>query len=189
MVVGQAEEPTSNYEHLKPYDALLGCWILDGEALEDVPDVVERGTKMVFHCSHKWILNKSALEFNGRVKFGDAPAIKTKALITWDRANKRIVSASVSSNGAIGLGTITISEDGKTWTSEVKSVNPEGQQESSTTVLTLVNADTWTWQATSRTGGPLTGESPKYTVKRCKGEHDDDDDDDDEDNDDEDDDD
>ena len=170
MVVGQADEPLSNYDALKSFDAIIGCWTLEGQILEDSPDVA-KGQKVVLHSSYAWILKKSAVECRSTIKVGEQEAAEFLSVYGWDRSRGRIVSAILSSNGLLGVSEVRVSDDGKTWTFKAQDANPDGTQSTSTVVMTLTDPDTIVWQAKDRQGGPLTGDSPKYTLKRCKEKH------------------
>lgn len=171
MVIGQAEKPASNYDRLKSFDALIGCWSLSGEVLEDVPNVIEKGAKLVGHSSFEWIMKKTAVKNQGFVKFGDLEEVQFLGVIGWNRAKECIVSGSLSSDGAIGQSEITVSEDGKTFTYAEKGVDPDGKSTTVKVVMTLTAPDTIVWQAKDRQGGALVGDSPKYILRRCKDKH------------------
>jgi hypothetical protein len=175
ILLGQAEETVSNYEHMKCYDQLVGTWCYDGPLLEDTP-IAKKGSDFLAHMSFTWILNKSAIEVTWKVEYEGGVEVTGKSLHGWNPAEDHIVTGGMDSLGALHLGEVSHDCEKKLWTLKLKGVAPSGDSTSTTITNTLPNPNTLVWQATERQGGDLTGPSPKYEFKRCKCENDDDDD-------------
>jgi hypothetical protein len=73
-----------------------------------VPDIAEKGTKLVTQVSWRRILNKSAVEYNWSVKFEGGAELAGKALIGWNADKKEIVSGGMSSIGDISWTAPTV---------------------------------------------------------------------------------
>jgi hypothetical protein len=179
VVVGQAEETSSPSDHLECFGQFIGKWVYKGPIKEDAPAMAEKGTEIVVHISWEQ-------EFGGNVIESEWEASATgrhigagTSLIAWDPRENRIVSGGVDSRGGYRLGVIAFSDDGQTYTRVGEGVDFKGRKTSGTVVITLKDEDTLVWQAMDRTGGDLTGDSPKYTFTRCSCENGEDDDDDD----------
>lgn len=117
----------------------------------------------------KWILDTTAVEMNIYFEFKDKIKISVKGLIGWDAANPQIIGGSMNSRGWIAVDKTTYDQQSKTWTSDLKGVDAEGNQVSWTTVLSLTDENTLTQQGKDRKGGFVQGEEgSKYTYKRVK---------------------
>ncbi len=58
-ILGQAHATASNAEHLEEYArAFEGDWISEWEMDITIPEVVEKGDKVVVRATTKWILNR-----------------------------------------------------------------------------------------------------------------------------------
>jgi hypothetical protein len=125
---------------------------------------------MKAHSSYKWLLNGNAVEIRGGVKIAGLPDSEFAQFVCWNRATHCIVRIGASTNGEMDEGVAEVSDDGKKWTWKIKHVNGEGETDDKTVVLTLKNKDTLVWQELDRTG-VLTGDSPKYELKRCQENH------------------
>jgi hypothetical protein len=133
LVLGQAQEPPSNFEHLKALDCLTGTWITEGipKAGEEPFDVL---------MSFEWILNKNVQLLIGSIRSGDGEVTEiVRRTRMWDTASKQIKSMSVNSTGGHKFSTITIRDE--QIIDKATGVNGEGETVSSTTVYRNVKDD------------------------------------------------
>lgn len=162
-----AQDPAgSNQGPLQSYEQLIGTWTYEGTLLENLPPFAEQGSKLTMSANWDWILDKKAVEYSFQIAFEGGGKITGKSLIGWDAAERRLVAGGLTSTGTAGLGVITYDEASKTWMDKGSGVDGEGKPFSSTLVVTLVARDTIEIQVKDRTGGDVTGDSPKYTFKR-----------------------
>ena len=161
------EEPGPGFEHLKCYGPFLGAWRYEGPVMQEFPGIAEED-KMVFQVSWRWILNKSAIEFNLSIEIQGGPKLTGKSLIGWNAAEEEIVTGSMNSIGHISLGTDTVDQATKTITGTSRGMDGEGKETSSKIQAIKTGRDTLTWQVVERTGGIVTEPSPVYTLKRVK---------------------
>ncbi|TWU34838.1 DUF1579 family protein [Novipirellula artificiosorum] len=162
------EEPATVSEHLKCYGPFIGNWQYEGPMQEDFEGIAEEGTIIVVRTSMKRILNGSAIEGNWSIEFQGGAKLMGKDLTGWDAKQEKIVHGAMSSGGTISGGSITHDKATKSLTFSLKGVDGDGEETSSKVVLTKIDKDTYTWQATERTGGPSDGPSGVYTFKRVK---------------------
>jgi hypothetical protein len=160
------ERPDASPEQLKCYEPLVGNWVYQGPALEEIPGVLAKGDSMVARFTWKWIVNKHALETRWTLEAPAKTTVEGRGLIAWDSAESRIVGGSVDSVGAHGLDVITYDAATKTWTTKSRGADGQGRATTGTIVIKLVSADTLTWQLTEQTGGDMTAPSSVYTFKR-----------------------
>ncbi|MCS7469974.1 hypothetical protein NZK35_25265 [Stieleria sp. ICT_E10.1] len=167
-VTDAQDEPGPGFEHLKCYGPFIGTWRYEGPLLKSVPDIAEKGTKVVTQLSWRRILNKSAVEYNWSATFEGGVELSGKALIGWNADEEKIVYGSMNSVGDLNWGTVTPDATARTLTKTSKGVNGKGEEKSSETVLTKTGKDTLTSQALERKGGIVEGPSPPYTLKRVE---------------------
>ena len=169
VVLGQDQDQASSDPNpLSCYEQLIGEWTYEGPAGEPGSSDTADAGKVVFRGSTQWILDKKALETVWEFEVPGVPKMAGKTLITWDPAEKRIVSAGVSSRGGFGLGTVKYDAATKTFTSESKGVDGEGRKGSTSVVMRMVDADTYVWQFKGQVDGEEMPESPEWTFKRVK---------------------
>lgn len=72
----------------------------------------------------------------------------------------------MSSLGGYSLETTTYDSATRTWTTKMQGPDGQGQQITATIVVTLVDADSFTFQITEQAGGEASGPSAVYTHKR-----------------------
>ena len=162
------DEPGPGFEHLKCYGPFIGTWQYEGPSPEGVPDIAEKGTKLVIQISWRRILNKSAVEYNWSIKFEGGTELAGKALVGWNADDEEIVYGGMNSVGDLTLGTVTHDNAARALTTTLKGVNGKGEEKSSKSVLTKTGKDTLTLQAWDREGGIVEGPSPVYTLKRVE---------------------
>jgi len=168
MVLGQAKQLPSNYEHMKSYDALIGTWVYDGPLLEDVPELAKKGTKYRLEGTLKWILNNNAIEEDWKVAFDGGVTISVKALTGWDVIEKRMICGGMGSDGGYFFAAVTFDEKEKTWVYKTGGVGGDGKKSSENFWMTLSDANTLVIQSKNRAGLGLPPESPKYILKKTK---------------------
>jgi hypothetical protein len=161
------QDTPSHYEHLKCFDVLIGEWHYKGPVLEESPDLA-KGSSMVAVTKWNWILNKNAFELNWRYEFEEAPTMEGKGLFFWDPAEERIMAVGISDRGSHSMAIVKFDDATDTLSREIKGVGSDGSKRTSTILITLTDKDTYVFQAKNRQGGTMTGDSPKYTVKRVK---------------------
>lgn len=67
LVIGQAEETSSNYEHLKGLEFYVGEWIGESRVPEDADDP-NAGKELKIPVTTKWELNKNLLVADWKVQ-------------------------------------------------------------------------------------------------------------------------
>jgi hypothetical protein len=147
---------------------MLGTWQYEGPLLEDLPDIAEKGPKILFRFSWRRILNKSVVEENVLVELDGKTIIAVKALIGWNAEKKELAYGGMSSLGSLSLGTMNFDKTAKTATLTAKGIDGDGEETSFKAVVTKTGKDTLTWQALERVGGIVEGPSPVYAFKRVK---------------------
>ena len=162
------EAPGPNFDHLKLQGPTIGTWRYEGPLLEDMPGLANKGTKYATQIAWRWILNKNAVEVNWRSQFAGGKTISGKGLLGWNAAEDRIVFGDMDSTGGMTIGTVVFEDGGKTSNLTAEGIDGEGRKTTFKGVVKKTGKDTITWQALVRTGGPVDGESPVYTLKRVK---------------------
>jgi uncharacterized protein (TIGR02246 family) len=126
----------SNYEHLNGLEGLIGSWAEEGGAGETA------------RITFSWAENQNFVTATFATTFKNISAGGGTQWIGWDPAAKTVRSWSFHSNGGFGEG--TWARDGKAWTIKTAAVLPDGKKATATDVVTLVDADTITFQARDR---------------------------------------
>jgi hypothetical protein len=153
VVLGQADAPVSNYEHLKAIEWLIGEIEWTAEAEEAVPGVCEKGDKLQGSAEHEWILNKNAIEVELSIKTADGGVeiLAHQGIIGWDAGEKRIVSGGFNSLG--GHGVSTWIQEGDKWLLKGKGVTGDGKKTTSTLIVSKIGDKSFTIQTVDRTEG------------------------------------
>lgn len=143
---------SANHEKLKPLEWMIGDWIDE-----------DRSGKMETSCywssDGNFIVRSFAVSVGGLTTFGG------KQIIGWDPANNHIRSWVFDTNGGFGEG--TWSKRGESWYVNSTLVLNTGEKATSINVLTPVDENSFTWQATGReVGGVPLPETPKVKVVR-----------------------
>lgn len=128
---GRAVDP-SNYEHLRGLEWTIGEWV-------DVESSGQTG-----HVSFAWAPGDNFIVSTRTEDFKDQSLLRTTQWIGWDAAAKQVKSWSFQADGGTDQSTWT--QDGTSWTVNTDSVLASGAKVSSTSVITLVDQDTITWQ-------------------------------------------
>ncbi len=150
-----AYTPPTNYEHLKGLEGLIGSWASEAEGGE------------VARISFDWSENQNFITASFAATFKNVTIGGGTQWIGWDPATKHVRSWSFHANGGFGEG--SWSNEGKTWTIKTTSVLPDGKKATGTDIVTLVDAETMTFQAKDRMidGKPLP-EIKEVKLKRVK---------------------
>lgn len=169
MVVGQAGQPPSNYEHLKNLEWMVGTWKTEAASETDMSPLVKKGDKFVVTLSSDWTLNKNVMEstMTVQLKSTGITLMMVRILRGWDAAEKKVRIASFDSVGKIGHGTLT--QVGDEWHATNHLVGASGKKEVSTMVFSNITSDTLKARQVNRTAdGKDLPDTPVWTVKRVK---------------------
>ena len=144
--------PPPNHEKLKPLEWMIGDWVD-----EDQSGRLE--TTCYWSADGNFIVRSFVVSVGGLTTFGG------KQIIGWDPASNQIRSWVFDTNG--GFGEATWSKQEKSWYVNSAIVLNTGEKASSINILTPVDENSFTWQATGReVGGVPLPETPKVTVVR-----------------------
>ncbi len=148
LPVGTSE----NSEKLKPLEWMIGDWVDEDESgkLE---------TTCFWSPDGNFIVREFLASVGGQITFGG------KQVIGWDPSSDTIRSWVFDTNGGFGEG--TWSERDGSWFVKSTLVLNTGEKASSINILTPVDENSFTWQATSRdVGGEILPQTAKVTVVR-----------------------
>ena len=144
--------PSPNHEKLKPLEWLIGDWVD-----EDQTGTLE--TTCYWSADGNFIVRGFQVSVGGLATFGG------KQIIGWDPSSEQIRSWVFDTNG--GFGEATWSKRGESWYVNSTLVLNTGEKASSINVLTQIDDNSFTWQATSReVGGVPLPETARVTVVR-----------------------
>lgn len=136
------EEPAkvtpSNYERLKELEWMIGTW-------------VDQDEHAVVETTSQWTKNHNFITRAFAVSVGDQIELSGIQIIGWDPVEQRIRSWVFDSDGGFGEATWTHKEN--RWVINAKSTLPDGRKASAINVMTIVDPDTITWQASGRSVG------------------------------------
>jgi len=140
--VTEEDEPVvlSNYEKLKGLEWLVGNWVDD----DDEADVE---TTCKWSKNQNFLIRTYSISVRGQVKDSGLQ------IIGWDAAAKKIRSWVFDSDGGIGEG--VWSKKGNRWYIQANETLANGQKASSMQIMTVINKDSFTWQATNRQAGGM----------------------------------
>jgi uncharacterized protein (TIGR02246 family) len=147
--------PPSNAEHLRGLEGVIGSWAADANGGE------------VARISFGWSENQNFITASFTTTFKNVSIGGGTQWIGWDPAAKTIRSWSFHANGGFGEGTWT--QDGKAWTIKTTAVLPDGKKATATDIVTVIDADTVSFQAKDRMldGKPLP-DIKEVKLKRVK---------------------
>jgi uncharacterized protein (TIGR02246 family) len=135
--VTEREEPIvlSNYEKLKELEWLVGNWVDDDDAAD-------------IETTCKWSKNQNFLIRTYSISVGDQIQASGLQIIGWDPAGKQIRSWIFASDGGFGEG--AWSKKGNRWYVQSHETLSNGKKASSMSIITFIDKDSFTWQATNR---------------------------------------
>lgn len=146
------EAKASNYEHLKGLEPFVGEWITEMD-----------GTTIAIDC--QWTANQNYLGRKYRVSTDGEVDSSGLQIIGWDAKNKQIRSWLFDSDGGFVKGE-WLERDGK-WVIQSVATLSDGASGSSTSVMRLVDPDTFTWQKSNRVvDGDLLPNTDEVVVRR-----------------------
>jgi uncharacterized protein (TIGR02246 family) len=129
--------PPSHAEHFEALQWLIGDWA--GET--------EKGESAT--AGYAWAEHENFIVSSFATTLKGVPVFGGSQWIGWDAMDKQVRSWSFYSGGGFSEGVWT--RDGDTWTIKTTARTGDGKQVSTTNVLTKVDADHFTWQATKVT--------------------------------------
>lgn len=151
---GKAAGP-SNFEFLRPLQWAIGEWL-------DVEPSGQTG-----HVSFVWAPGDNFIVSTRTEDFKDVSLLRTTQWIGWDAAAKQIRSWSFQADGGTDLSTWT--QNGDSWNIKTDSVLANGSKVSSTSVVSLVDQDTITWQMKDqKVNGKEIPDTKAIKMKRTK---------------------
>ena len=177
MVVGQTSA-SSNYEHLKQIEWIIGEIEWTSEAEKEIPGVCEKGDKLCGWAEHEWVLNKNAIVVRLSIETADKgiEVLSYQGMIGWDAGETRIVSGGFNSIGS--HSTSVWSCEGDKWLLKGKGVLGTGEKTTSTLVISNIGAESLTVQTVDRTeGDEALPDGPAIQLIRVDGSEDEDDED------------
>lgn len=150
----EAENPPSNYEHLKGLEWLVGEWVDEDEDVE----IKMRG---------KWDKYKNFLLQDFTVTKEGKLELEGRMIIGWDPINNRIRSWVFDSDGGYGEGIWKKKND--SWVVELSSTLADGRRASAINIYTPTDGDKYRWESTGReVGSELLPNLGPITVVRSK---------------------
>ncbi|MFL5245212.1 MAG: SgcJ/EcaC family oxidoreductase [Gemmataceae bacterium] len=126
----------SNFEHLRDLEWLIGEWV-DEDSKGDTATV-----------TYEWTDNQNFIVSNLVASIKDVPISGRTQWIGWDASAKHIRSWSFNSDG--GFSEAVWSKDGKRLTAKTTATLPDGKKTTATSIVTRIDDDHVTWQATNR---------------------------------------
>ena len=144
--------PTSNFEHLRDLEWMVGTWVDQGENghIETI-------------C--QWSKNRNFLTRSFAVHFAGRLELEGTQVIGYDAANETIRSWIFDSAG--GFGDSTWTKDGDRWIIKNSQTLHDGARTSSINIITYIDENTCTWESTGRElDGELMPSIPAVTVVR-----------------------
>lgn len=145
---------TSNYDHLKDLNWLVGTW----EDTDENSDI---------DLSFQWDKNKSFLYEHFTVKVLGQADMEGMQVIGWDPIQQKIRSWVFDSDGGYREGTWT--QDGDTWAGVMSSTLADGTKASSMDIYTKIDDDTFTFSMDSRdVDGDVLPDVDPVTFKKKK---------------------
>jgi uncharacterized protein (TIGR02246 family) len=112
-----------------------------------------------------WTKSGKFLRRSISVMRSDEEVLQATEIIGWDPARAQIRSWVFDSEGGFGEGVWT--QEGRRWVVKMTSTLPNGQKASALNIFTQKDADTYTWESTSReVGGEVQASIEKVEVVR-----------------------
>jgi len=146
--------PPNNYEHLRALEWTIGEWSEDTKG--------PHGARAVF----EWSSDGNFITVNRAVQVGSDILFNGSERIGWDPATRVVRSWAFEADGGFGEGTWIKQPDG-TWHIRTASVLRSGNRMTSTAIVTRIDDNTITWQATDqRLDDKPVADTPVITMKR-----------------------
>ncbi|WP_422930210.1 YybH family protein [Singulisphaera sp. PoT] len=133
-----AEKHVSPHDRLKELEWMVGEW-------------VEEDSHAVVSNTCRWSEDGNFLLRQFSIQISGKPALSGTQRIGWDPSARQIRSWVFDSDGGFGEGYWTRS--GNQWAIRSHTTRPDGHRETSTQVLTLVNAHSARWKSVDRVAG------------------------------------
>jgi uncharacterized protein (TIGR02246 family) len=139
LIDRMSEEPlavvVSNYDQLRDLEWMIGTWIDEDD-----------NARVETTCS--WTKNQNFINRAFSVSIGDQIEMSGIQLIGWDPAKQRIRSWVFDSDGGFGEGLWT--KKGDRWIVTSTATLPDGRRASSVNIMTVIDANTMTFEASGR---------------------------------------
>jgi hypothetical protein len=135
MVVGQAPEPVSHYEHLKFLECSIGSW----QAANDF-----QGDTYEISLTREWQSNKNAIVQTFVVSKESDVVFSDTGVIGWDPIEKQVVKHGFNFNG--DHVTAILSKEGDTLVNEVSFVRPNGTEGKNRVLMSNIKPDSFEFQ-------------------------------------------
>jgi uncharacterized protein (TIGR02246 family) len=126
---------TSNYEHLKDLDWMVGTWVDEDEQ-----------SRIETTC--QWAKNQNFLIRSFAMSVRDRIELSGMQIVGWDPAQKRIRSWVFDSDGGFNEGVWTKKDN--RWTIQATGTLPDGGKTSAVNIITKLDDDKFTWQTINR---------------------------------------
>lgn len=153
--VSDAERPSSQYEHLKGLEWLVGNWID-----EDDEAAIEMTTD--------WDRQKNFLVQQFRVLAEDRLQLEVRQRIAWDPIQKNIRSWIFDSDGGFGEGSWV--KKGDSWVVNQVFTLADGSKASAVNIYSKIGKDSYTWTSTGReVGGEILPDVGPIEIVRKNG--------------------
>jgi len=147
--------PATNYEHLRQLEWAIGNWA----------DDVDKGE--VARVSFEWADNQNFIVSTFATQVKNISIVGGTQWIGWDPLSKQIRSWTFDAHGGFGEGSWT--KDGNKWIIKTNSVLQDGTKVAATNIVTVLDADTITWQSRDRTvDGKAVSDVKEIKMKRGK---------------------
>ncbi len=133
-----AEIVSSNYDHLKSLEWMIGEWVDQDESSR-------------IYTSAKWSKNKNFIIRKFNVDLEGRIVLSGTQRVGWDPIRKQIKSWTFDSDGGVAEG--YWSKQGKRWIVKKISVLQDGRRASATNIYTLLDKDSFLWESHNRLVG------------------------------------
>lgn len=153
---GPPEKPSQSPEMAK-LAFLVGTWTGTAEMIiptaedmkKDMPkDAPNPQMKFAASKTYEWDVNNLFLHAQGWHEMPEGQKANFHEFIGWDPHAKKYHVWYVSDYGERTQGWMTVSDDGKTYTSKESGIGMDGKKLKGTTTMVLVDSNTvdWTWE-------------------------------------------
>jgi uncharacterized protein (TIGR02246 family) len=150
------EPPHSNYKKLKDLEWMIGSWIDEDET-----------SSVQTEC--QWTKNRNFMTRSFAASVRDEISMSGMQVIGWDPAAKQIRSWVFDSEGGFGEGTWQKKDN--QWFITSQGTLADGSQSSAVHIITMIDADSYTWQSIDRqVGGQLMPNLEEVLIVRAPGE-------------------